>query len=339
MSGFLNLWRPQVYHGHGRKRGFFEGWYFKLVDASESHRYAVIPGVFLAKAEGSSHAFVQTLDGVSGYTSYHRYPLSEFRASTRDFEIQIGPNHFRADRLTLDLDHPDGHMAGQLQFRDLVPWPISWASPGIMGWYAFAPFMECYHGIVSLDHRISGYLEVQGEPVDFRGGHGYTEKDWGQAFPRAWIWMQSNHFAQPGACFTASVADIPWIGRAFRGFIIGLWHGGKLYRLATYTGARITTLQLTDTHVLWDVVGQGKQGHQTSPYRLEIRASRAEGGLLHAPARVAMLQRVPETLTASIEIRLTHLDGATEQVVFQGQGRHAGLEIAGSITDLLDGSG
>jgi len=40
---------PASYHGHGKRPPFFEGWYYKLVDASEQARYAVIPGIFLSK--------------------------------------------------------------------------------------------------------------------------------------------------------------------------------------------------------------------------------------------------------------------------------------------------
>ena len=34
---------PEWYHGHDRKPPLFEGWYFKLVDPSGEHRYAIIP--------------------------------------------------------------------------------------------------------------------------------------------------------------------------------------------------------------------------------------------------------------------------------------------------------
>ena len=27
---------------------------------------------------------------------------------------------------------------------------------GIMGWYRFVPFMQCYHGVVSLNHKLNG---------------------------------------------------------------------------------------------------------------------------------------------------------------------------------------
>ena len=328
------VWQPGLYHGRDKKPPFFEGWYFKLVDASETHRYAVIPGVFIGAEPGASHAFVQTLDGSTGRTFYHRYPFEAFRADPRAFDIQIGPNRFRADAIVLDIDSTEQPLHGELRFAGLSPWPVTLTSPGIMGWYAFAPFMECYHGVLSLDHAIDGCLAVDGQQLDFSGGRGYIEKDWGQAFPRAWIWTQSNHFGADarGTSLTASVAIIPWLRGAFPGFIVGLWHGGQLYRFATYSGAMIERLELTDTHVTWHMTGRA--GPTRAHHRLEIVAWRAEGGLLHSPERSAMLQRVLESLTARLDVRLLSVEGGREQVIFDGAGRHAGLEIVGPIDEI-----
>jgi len=173
-------WRPGMYHGHGLRRNFFEGWYFKVVDRAERYVWAIIPGVFLAAAHAStqeSHAFVQTLDGTTGVTHYHRYPLAEFEASTTEFDLRIGPNHFRADRLTLAIATAEQSLRGELRFAGTTPWPVTLTSPGIMGWYALVPLMECYHGVLSFDHAITGSLTSQAETVDFNGGSGYIEKD------------------------------------------------------------------------------------------------------------------------------------------------------------------
>lgn len=226
-------------------------------------------------------------------------------------------------------------MQGHLAFDQTVAWPVGLTSPGIMGPYAFAPFMECYHGVVSLDHEIQGRLIVDGSRVDFDHGRGYSEKDWGKSFPRAWIWLQTNHFEQPGVCLTGSVATIPWLGSAFRGFIVGLWHGGVLYRFATYNGASISRLQLTDTHVIWHLVGR-PLGLRGGPYRLEIKAVRSEGGLLHVPYDSGMVQRVAESLTAQVQVRLLAPRDDGEEVIFAGTGRHAGLEINGELGEILD---
>lgn len=312
---------PAIYHGHNRQPPFFEGWYFKLVSADETQRYAIIPGVSLS---GHAHAFVQVLDGVTGRSAYHAYPLVDFWAAQREFEVRIGPNLFTQDRIVLDIERPEGQVQGELHFSDITPWPVSWASPGIMGWYAWAPRMECYHGVVSLNHRISGRLRIDGEDTNFSRGLGYIEKDWGQSFPAAWIWFQTNHFDQPRTCLTASVAIIPWIGRSFPGFIVGLWHNGLLYRFTTYLGATIERLETTDDHVAWTL--------RNRRHRLELLAARAEGGLLAGPTKLDMGKRVAETLNATVDVRLSTLAGVE---IFDGRGRNAGLEVFGDLAQQV----
>ncbi len=312
---------PDNYHGHRRQPPFFEGWYFKLVTADEAHRYAIIPGVILG-ADG--HAFVQVLDGVTGQSAYHAYPLVDFWAATHDFEVRIGPNLFTRDRIVLDIDRPAGRVQGELRFAGLTPWPVSWASPGIMGWYAWAPFMECYHGVPSLNHTLAGTLRVDEQVLDFTGGLGYMEKDWGQSFPSAWVWMQTNHFDQPNTSLTASVAIIPWLRQAFPGFIVGLWHNDRLHRFTTYLGSILERLVISDDHVHWQL--------RNRQHRLELRATRARAGLLAGPTKVDMGKRVAETLSATVEVQLSTLAG--EQVL-QDRGRHAGLEVHGDLARLL----
>ena len=247
----------------GRRRPFFEGWYYKLIDRGERHRYAIIPGVFRGSDPARDHAFVQVLDGSTSRVSYVEYPIDQFASAADRFEIAVGPNRFTAGSLTLDIARPACAVRGGLQFAGITPWPVTLASPGIMGPYAWVPFMECYHGVVSLDHEIAGALDVDGAALDFAGGRGYIEKDWGRAFPAAWVWCQSNHFGRSGTCLTASVAIIPWLRSAFAGTIVGLLHDGTLYRFATYTGARIERLDVADAEIGWTLADRR--------HRLELR--------------------------------------------------------------------
>jgi len=295
----------------------------------------VIFGVFLGRDPAASHAFMQTLDGASGRSTYHRYPLDAFHAGPGELDIQIGPNRLRRDGVSLDIDTPERQMKGELRFSGQSPWPVTPLSPGIMGWYAFVPRMECYHGVLSFDHELSGALTIDGQVVDFTGGRGYREKEWGQAFPKAWIWMQSNHFARhPGASLSASVAIVPWLGSAFPGFVVGLWRQQHLYRFATYSGAVIEHLDVDDTHVTWRLASRRPLMPGATRHRLEIAAWRSEGGLLHSPERVDMQQRVTESLTARLDVRLVAVRDGRETVLFEDSGRHAGLEIAGPTSEI-----
>ncbi len=317
---------PERYHGYGKHPPFFEGWYFKIIDASEQQRYAVIPGVFLNADSQRQHAFIQLLDGCTGETAYVTYPLTAFQTPHDEFMVTIGPNQFSRRHMTLDLDFNGRRLHGNIDFHGLTPWPVTLTAPGIMGWYGWLPFMECYHGVISLDHTLSGTLTLNETPLSFDQGRGYIEKDWGQAFPSAWIWFQSNHFTIPGSSITGSVARIPWGNRYFRGQILGLRHQERLYRFATYTGATTEVLQLTEKTALWVL-----RDHR---YRIEIQARRETGGLLKGPDRHEMGIRVPETLQGTLEVRLTaRADG---QAIFHDTGRNAGLEIAGDLTSLLN---
>jgi hypothetical protein len=193
-----------------------------------------------------------------------------------------------------------------------------------MGWYGHVPFMECFHAVVSFGHGLDGVLAVEGTQQSFAAGRGYIEKDWGKAFPEAYVWLASNHIdTAPDASLIGSVAVIPWLSGAFRGFLVGLKHGGTLYRWSTYTRARELTLEVDDTHVYWSLTGKAGT--------LELVATRVRGGLLKAPQRQAMLERVEETLDARVSVKHTDAQG---RVLLEGTALATGLEIVGDIDRL-----
>ncbi len=323
------IWKPERFQGWAKRRRYFEGWYFKCIASGEDHALAFIPGMALDE-HGEGHAFVQVLDGIGLTSTYHRFPIEAFQPTADRFAVAVGDNRFSAEGLELDL--PD--WKGRLDIVGRVPWPVKPLSPGIMGWYAFVPFMECYHGIVSMDSRLRGSLEFQGgqtarpgllagTSVDFDGGRAYLEKDWGRSFPSSWIWMQSNHFDREACSLKLSVARIPWMGSSFVGFIAGLWYEGRLHRFTTYTGARLEHAAVHDERVEVVLADRKK--------RLTVTALRSDGGDLVSPVQGGMEGRVNETLTARLQVRLE----VGKDCIFEGQGRMAGLEVAGPYQELL----
>ena len=317
---------PAAFHGVGKTNNFFEGWYVKIVSADQSQRWAVIPGIFRGLKNGDApaadQAFIQVLDGNTGRSWFHEFDVADFSADTDSFNVRIGANHFDSTGVTLDLPQ----LKGRINYESaLDPWPVTFASPGIMGWYGLVPFMECFHGIVSFGHGLSGNVDVEGTAVDFGAGRGYIEKDWGRAFPAGYIWMQTNHFASaPDASLIASVAIIPWLGGAFRGYIVGFKHSGRLHKFTTYNKSREQLLTVDDTHVRWNLTGPDGT--------LEISAERAAGGLLHAPLRSAMHKRVEETMLATVRVRHLDVSGA---VIFEDVGTCAAMEVFGDLERLL----
>jgi tocopherol cyclase len=312
------LWNPDMYHGWGRKKKYFEGWYYKMVDATGEHKLAVIPGVSMDE-EGNRHAFIQVLDANKKASKYHTFEYQEFFPSQTEFNVRLADNRFSTNQLTLNLPN----LKGSISFQNQVPWPSSWGAPGIMGWYSFVPFMECYHGVTSMQHTLEGTLEIDGQEIDFTDGKGYMEKDWGTSFPSAYIWMQTNHFnTSENASLFASVARIPWLGSHFVGYIAGFWIDGTLYRFSTYAGDKIKA-QLGENTVFI--------GFKNSRYHLKIAAHRNEGATLSAPIKGKMTGKVNESLDATIDVELYERG----KRIFSGSGSNAGLEVSGIIRDLL----
>jgi len=325
LTSIRTFLHPEGYHGNKRRPPFFEGWFYKCVDARGENRLAVIPGIALHREPEQDHAFIQILDGRSGRSYYHRLQAGQFSASPRSLEQCIGSSRFSRGGMALEITGEEWQLKGELSFGPFTPWPVTLRSPGAMGWYAWAPFMECNHGVVSFDHELGGKVILNGEEIDFNGGRGYIEKDWGRSFPQAYIWLQSNHFPVPGTSFMASVAIIPWLGSAFPGFIIGLHHRHHLYRFATYTGALLEALEVGDAEILLQICDR--------QHRLSVRAERSATGLLHSPTPQGMQGRIAETLGGTISLRLDRMD--TRETILEQTGLHAGIDAAGDLPALL----
>jgi tocopherol cyclase len=312
------LYRPEVYQGKKRPGNYFEGWYFKLVDAAGEQIWSFIPGVSYS---ADSHCFVQVIHANSGKTWYLRFPEQDFTSSRSTFQTAIGLNLFSSRGLNLDMSLPDLKLRGELIFKDTHPFPSTFLSPGIMGWYSYAPGMECYHGVVSMQHRLSGSLEINGTEIGFDGGKGYIEKDWGTSMPSDWIWIQSNHFeGDIGASFMLSLARIPWMRGFFPGFLSFFMYGGRLYRFATYNRSSVSLIDIKDDTVRIEL--------RNATHSLAVSVYRNIGGILKAPRHGRMEREIQESIVSRLNLELRDKKG---NLLFEGTGFHAGLEIVGDV--------
>ncbi len=313
------IWNPAAYQGGTVTRRYFEGWYYKQVDAPAGRALALIPGVSFSADGSARHAFVQVVPS-GGTALYFAFPAESFRAErTAPFEVRIGTNAFSSRGITLDLNDGEHSVRGELRYGTWTPWPVRLFSPGIMGPYRFVPGMETYHGVLSMDHTVSGTVVLDGQTLVFDGGRGYAEKDWGRSFPSSWIWAQSNTFEAPGTSLMLSVAKIPWMTGAFTGSIAGLLAGGTLHRFATYTGARITCIQTGDNEAYLTLADRREE--------LEVHLSGCTTLSLKAPVLGAMEGHDAESLGGTIGVTLRELRGGRAGVRFSGIGRQAGIEI------------
>ena len=319
------IFNPQWFQGNREDKKYFEGWYFKNVSADGNDSWSFIPGISIN--DGDSHAFVQAINGQTGETFYFRFQADEFAFSDDKFEVWVGKNYFSSEKFFLDLNDGTHSFNAEVFFEDITEFPVSISRPGIMGWYRYVPFMECYHGVVSLDHGLRGYIKHNDRQIDFTGGLGYIEKDWGSSMPKAWIWMQSNHFEETGTSFMLSVARIPWIGSTFTGFLGFFLHDNELINFATYTGAEISELSYTESEVNITIKGSKYLIH-IHGVKAQLHDTKTEHGGLKAPVLGNMDRIIHESIDAEIHVTITDKEG---NPVFSGTGRHSGLEFVGDL--------
>ena len=310
-----------MFQGRGRRRHYFEGWYFKLIDKARQNVLAVIPGISMGTSRQDSHAFIQRIDAVRATTAYYRFPFDSFYSDPKRFFVRIDDNIFSDTRLRIDLGSDE--LRADIHFENVVKFPKTFFSPGIMGPFSFVPGMECYHGIVNMSHTIRGKMTVSGQNIDMDGGEGYIEKDWGRSFPDSWIWLQANHFEESGVSFMFSVARIPWLGRSFTGLISFLMTPTGFYRFATYNGSHITHISLNGNML--------RVRMQNPKNTIEFSARYAKGGILRAPKNGLMQRDIEESITAQVELALF----AGNEVIYKGTSDRAGMEIAGNMGDIL----
>jgi tocopherol cyclase len=243
----LRVFNPEFFQGNLEKKNYFEGWYFKHVSHDLDNVWSFIPGISLNAND--SHCFIQVINGITGETQYITYPMDKFRWDNKTLFLKVGDSVFTDKYIDLKIENEILKVSGRLDYSNTVPYPKTLFSPGIMGWYSFIPFMECKHGIVSVNHQLSGNISINGEPVNFNGGKGYIEKDWGTSFPEAWLWIQANNFKDADCSFTFSVAKIPWLGKFFIGFIAFLYVNKQFYIFSTYNNSAITEINHSERSI------------------------------------------------------------------------------------------
>lgn len=321
----LKLKNPQVFQGNKRTRKYFEGWYFKMVSGDGKAVLSVIPGISLSEEGKDQHAFIQIIDGRTALTDYYIFPVQDFYFSSDSFAIRIGNNYFSKEKLILDISNDSTSIRGEIQMRNLTELPVSsHLNTGIMGWYRFVPFMQCYHGVVSLNHQLEGTISINNKKYSFSEGKGYIEKDWGSSMPSAWIWMQSNNFGQNNTSLMLSVAHIPWLGSSFTGFLGFLLYNGKIHRFATYTHAKIN-IQTFGPDSLSILINDKK-------YQIYLDAIRSKSGMLKAPMKGSMDRRIPEGIDAKLFLRVFDKKG---MLVLSDSTSIAGLELVGDVQTLI----
>lgn len=263
------------------KKSFFEGWYFK--HQSKDGSIAFIPGINISK-DGTKYSFIQVITKDKSYNI--NYDFKDFSISQDKLTIKIKDNIFSTKGVILNIRNKNIIIKGRLVYSD-----ITLLKSDIMGPFAYFPFMECVHGVLSLNHKVNGSLFINNKEVKFIDAKGYIEKDSGKSFPKTYLWIQCNDFKIEDTSIMVSIADIPFLGFEFKGCIAVVYYKGKEYRLATYNGVKLISY---DENGL--IIKRGK-------YRLEINIKNLSPQSLLAPNGGEMIRTIYENISCSARFK------------------------------------
>ena len=90
-----------MYHGWGRSKKFFEGWYYKIVDDTQTNAFAIIPGIAMDE-NGNKQSFIQVLDGKNLKADYFKFDSKEFKPNPKKHDLHIAENHFSMTNISLN---------------------------------------------------------------------------------------------------------------------------------------------------------------------------------------------------------------------------------------------
>ena len=316
---------PDLYHGHDQYTNFFEGWYFKIVDATATYALAFIPGISRSEDTRDHHSFIQVINLVNHSYHYYRYSIDDFYSNNRHLKINIGINEFSFNKIYVNLEQ----IHGILYLGSPTKWPDSKLNPGSMGIYNHLPFMECYSQVCAIDGDIEeGHLKINGQVIDFSNGKYYIEKNWGKSFPTSWIWVQSNNFEDHRATVTCSLGIVPFpLIKEFRGFLIGVTVDHKFYPFTTMNNSKLN-ITVCDRDIILCAT------HDNLQLILKTKSKPEDFVECYGPKNGKMSPILEETLKGEVEMTL--MNTKKNLLIYHGIGKACGIEYGGDFSKLLD---
>ena len=233
---YINKIKNQELFLSRNKKLYFEGWYFKNSFLDKDLVISFIPGI--CKNKNENYCFIQVI--CNKFNSFFiKYDISKFKYFDNPFKIKIDNNIFSKEKIYIDITYENIHIECDLKFSNMIKLKTSIYTPNIMGPFAYLTFLDCNHGIVSLNHNITGEINITNNNnliINNKNlkGNGYIEKDLGISFPKEYYWCHCNDFTATNTSLFIAIADIPFKLFSFTGHIACLLYNNNQYLFTTY---------------------------------------------------------------------------------------------------------
>lgn len=198
------------------------------------------------------------------------------------------------------------------------------------GWLSRFQIFEPGWQILMAHGWASGWVEWQqpspaSDGVSHRQFHrvpAYAEKNWGGSFPSKWFWVQCNAFEQePDLSLTSGGGIRRVLGKRESVGMVGIHHHGSFYEFVPWNAC-----------VSWQVDPWGcwRIRAEQENYRVELLGTCADPGVLVQVPTAAGLQFLcRDTSRGELSLKLWRRRGRTFELILKASSRQAALEVGG----------
>lgn len=316
---------PDLYHGHDQYTNFFEGWYFKIVDATGRYALAFIPGISRTEEAKNHHSFIQVIDLINNSYHYYKYSVDDFYSNNRHLKVNIGINEFSFNKIYVDFEK----FHGVLFLGAPKKWPHSKINPGMMGFLDYFPFIDSHSHVCAIDGFIEeGHLKIGNKTIDFSNGKYYIEKNWRKNTPTPRIGIQSNYFEDNRATVTCSLEIIPFpIIKEFLGFAIGVTVDQKFYSFTTTNHSKLN-ISFCDRDIYLCATRDNLQ------LILKTKSHTKDFIECHESSNKNSSFMYEAILNAEVE--LTLLNKKNNTLIYHGIGKAGGIKYRGNLNKFFN---
>lgn len=235
------LWKP-----HDRS-DWYEWWYFKIIEPKTKKAYYFVYGLVnpwdIKKELPSSKVFVTAGSFSEKLIVEQQFAMNSFIARKDKYQsnepiFKIGDSNFLSPTEASGNIINGKNQNVRWHFKTQRQWEFN-----AMSWALYAPeITNIFWYPIQASLKMTGWIEFNGERVEFDNALGYQDRNWGRSFPKWWAWIVSQNFKNSPGTVLASGGGLPRIkglGNILEGMCLGVFHQGKEYKFRLIDGHRI----------------------------------------------------------------------------------------------------
>jgi hypothetical protein len=256
---------------------WFEGWYYRIYDpeqrftwvmiATSAYRDGVeIPGYLSSLVQYGDESAPRVYES---YPPNHRVQTPNSLWEDENWEaekfIWSVPGLARVSDRQVDLNLPE--FAFKARVKERLPWAPFEIGPGMP--MRFIKGLPLYWYVDNTGGRVQYWVrdQRQGQLRQFSGeGFIHQEKNWGEVFPSAWMWLQAISPAGEASIALAG-GRLPVFGVELHSYMVGFKNGDRSYEFSLAIDPRTQFVQKVDA-----CSGRFELEAYSGDYRMRLRA-------------------------------------------------------------------